>query len=358
MNNPTEHARKSVSIQLHQCKKNFRETVALYPLDLTIKAGEILVLLGPSGCGKTTLLRIIAGLEQVDAGGKIVFNGKEVTQLPIEKRHIGMVFQSYALFPNMTVADNITYGLRVRKQNKKHINSKLQEMLKLFDLKPYENRNISQLSGGQCQRVALARAIITEPDVLLLDEPLSALDALLRERLRTDIQKLLKQLNITAVYVTHDQQEAMAVADRIAVINQGKIEQIGTPEQLYLLPESHFVADFIGQINLLVGKTNEQHFIIESGNKLQLPDREINQKAQWAARPEDLRLAEKNTPNSFTATIVSRSFLGDRTRVEMVYGEQRKLIMDCFERHHYPLGETIHLSVSPQKLIQINSTKD
>lgn len=357
-------SKTAVAIRLENCQKTYNhETIALHPLDLTIHPGEILVLLGPSGCGKTTLLRLIAGLEQADAGGKLFFQDQDVTQLAINKRRIGMVFQSYALFPNMRVADNITYGLRVRGQKKSQIKQRLQDMLALFDLTPYANRHISQLSGGQCQRVALARAIITEPDVLLLDEPLSALDALLRERLRTDIQQLLKQLNITAVYVTHDQQEAMAIADRIAVMNDGKLVQIGTPEQLYLTPQTPFVADFVGQINRLYGDTENGHLAVEGGGRLALPKNASATMpetsaatAYWMARPEDIRATTATAEYAFPATVKNHQFLGDRTRIMLVYGQQRPLILDCFERRHYREGETLHVTVSPPQLIAVNAS--
>jgi putative spermidine/putrescine transport system ATP-binding protein len=224
---------------------------------MDITAGETLVLLGPSGCGKTTLLRLIAGLEMPDAGGQVFFHGKDVTRLPIERRNVGMVFQSYALFPNMDVTGNIGYGLRVRGTPKNEVQKRVAEMLEMMQLTEFRNRSIDALSGGQRQRVALARAIAPRPQVLLLDEPLSALDARLRDQLRQEIDTLLRALGITAIYVTHDQSEAMALGDRICVMEAGRIAQIGSGRDLYHHPANTFVADFIGDANKYVTQTGE-----------------------------------------------------------------------------------------------------
>ncbi len=237
-------------IKLSACSKTFANgTRALEPLDLVVEPGECLVLLGPSGCGKTTLLRIIAGLTEPDAGGSIHFDQNNVTAKPIETRKVGMVFQSYALFPNMNVAQNIAYGLRVRGDNRTAINQRVDELLKLVQLEGFATRRVDELSGGQKQRVALARAVAINPSVLLLDEPLTALDAKLREALRLELKRLLSTLAVTSVFVTHDQAEAMALGDRIAVFSKGRIEQIGSAEDIYARPASEFVAQFVGQVN-------------------------------------------------------------------------------------------------------------
>ena len=215
--------KENTSIDLISCGKTFKDgTRALEKINLNIKGGETVVLLGPSGCGKTTLLRIIAGLEEPDDGGQVIFNKEDVTELFIEKRNVGMVFQSYALFPNMNVKENIGYGLKVRKLDTKQIDDRVSEMLNMMSISDLSFRTIDQLSGGQRQRVALARAIAVRPRVLLLDEPLTALDAILRDRLRGEIDSLLRSLGITAIYVTHDQSEAMALGDRIVVMSDGK----------------------------------------------------------------------------------------------------------------------------------------
>jgi putative spermidine/putrescine transport system ATP-binding protein len=346
----------SVAITLKQVQKTFSDgTLALKPLDLHIEKGEILVLLGPSGCGKTTTLRLIAGLEFCDQGGQILFGERNVTNIAIEQRRVGMVFQSYALFPNMNVSENIAYGLRVRGESKELKQKKVQEMLELFDLESYAHRGIDQLSGGQRQRVALARAIITEPEVLLLDEPLSALDALLKKRLRTDINALLKRLGITAVYVTHDQEEAMAMGDRIAILDRGEIAQIGTAEEVYLSPNSEFVANFIGQMNHFDGLLNGQALSFSS-NFIPLPEALFSSckegdRLRCMARPEDMRLT--TFEDATLKGAVSQSvFLGDRTRVLLsVEGVKELVHVDCFERKRYSMGDRVGLVIPPSCLV-------
>ena len=219
------------------------------PLDLEIRPGETIVFLGPSGCGKTTTLRLIAGLESPNSGGRVLFDDADVTAVPIERRHVGMVFQSYALFPNMTVAGNIDYGLRVRRLSSAARAARVDEMLAMMKIGELRHRRVDQLSGGQKQRVALARALAPQPRVLLLDEPLTALDAKLRDVLRIEIDALLRRLRMTAVYVTHDQAEAMAVSDRIIVMNKATIAQEGAPRELYERPRDPFVAGFMGDAN-------------------------------------------------------------------------------------------------------------
>lgn len=350
-----------VEISLNNITKTFPDgTVALKPTNLKIEAGEILVLLGPSGCGKTTTLRMIAGLEFADEnGGSIVFGDHDVTGLPIEQRKVGMVFQSYALFPNMNVSENITYGLKVRGVGESERAQKLKEMLEMFDLEKYANRSIHQLSGGQRQRVALARAIITEPDVLLLDEPLSALDALLKQRLRGDIRSLLKKLGITAVYVTHDQEEAMAMGDRIAVLDHGEIAQIGSAKDIYLKPVNNFVADFIGQMNRLEGLVNDGKLLLDTEKYITLSKEAQSQvtsgkEISVMLRPEDISLQDVSGDDVLTATVNSTVFLGDRTRV-LLSGVQKSktLMVDCFERVEYHVGQVVAVTFAPERLIPL-----
>ena len=230
--------------------KKYGNFTALNGVSLDIKQGEFFTLLGPSGCGKTTLLRMIAGFNTVD-GGEICFDDKVINGLEAHKRDIGMVFQNYAIFPHLTVAENVAYGLKARKYPKEKIPAKVDEALDLVQIKNLRDRKPNELSGGQQQRVALARAFVVEPGVLLMDEPLSNLDAKLRVQMRTVIKKLQRRLGITTIYVTHDQEEALAISDRIAVINEGNVMQVGTPEAIYKKPENAFVAGFIGVSNFL-----------------------------------------------------------------------------------------------------------
>lgn len=345
-------------ITLNNVKKTFPNgSVALKETSLDIAPGEILVLLGPSGCGKTTTLRMIAGLEQCDSGGSISFGEQDVTPLPIEKRNVGMVFQSYALFPNMNVSQNIEYGLKIRGVSEEVRKRKLQEMLVMFDLEPYSQRDISQLSGGQKQRVALARAIIVEPAVLLLDEPLSALDALLRKRLRDDIQVLLKKLGITAVYVTHDQEEAMVIGDRIAVLDHGEIAQIGSPEAIYRQPDSPFVADFIGEANRFDGWKNGAALKLSNAQTLPLSQPNDNEEGEVMTvmvRPEDMYISDSGD-HSLSGHITHLAFLGDRTRLTVECDLENPVAVDCFDRQNFELGQVVNLSVNSQHIILLGS---
>ena len=319
--------RQTLAIRLHRVAKTFVDgTRALKPLDLEIAAGETLVLLGPSGCGKTTLLRIIAGLEMPDEPGRVYFGADDVTPLPIERRNVGMVFQSYALFPNMSVAENVGYGLRIRGELTP---AKVDELLALVQLEGLGARRVDQLSGGQRQRVALARALAVRPRALLLDEPLTALDAKLREQLRTDIDRLLRSLSITAVYVTHDQSEAMALGDRIAVMQAGEIVQIGTPREIYYRPRSAFVADFIGTMNRLRLNGTESLF-----------------------RPEDTRLVPA-ADAQFSGMIASAFFLGDHTRLMVDCGGPQLVTVETTERREFKAGERVHLAVDPQAILTL-----
>ena len=245
-----------MEIQLKNIVKRFGTLEAVSHVSLEIKDGELFTLLGPSGCGKTTILRLIGGFHKLDQG-EIYFEGKPVSSLPPYERNIGMVFQNYALWPHMTISDNITYGLKLKKMPKTEISDKVAHVLKLVNLTGLEKRYPGQLSGGQQQRVALARALVLNPDVLLLDEPLSNLDAKIRIQVRAEIRKLQKELGITTIYVTHDQEEALTLSDRIAVIDRGKLQQLGSPRDLYERPENPFVADFIGINNLIPGDVQE-----------------------------------------------------------------------------------------------------
>lgn len=324
-------------------------TKALLPTSLNVDTGEIVSLLGPSGCGKTTLLRIIAGLETPDLGGKIWFDSDDVTDLPVERRQVGMVFQSYALFPNMSVRANIGYGLKMQKLPKSDIEARVSEVLEMCQLNDYSQRAVTALSGGQRQRVALARAIAPRPRLLLLDEPLSALDAALRETLRDELAILLRKFNITAIFVTHDQNEAMAIADRVAVMSEGEIVQSGTPEELYRNPNSTFVAGFVGSAMHLAGKINGSKLRL-AGGELLLPSDGTGCEA--FVRAENIQI-NKNGPLSGFVDAVT--FLGTHYRVG-VSGVVSETITSIFSGTKVPkLGEKIRLSIDPQSILLLPS---
>lgn len=299
-------------LDIRQLTKRFGAFVALDHVDLAVEQAEFLVLLGPSGCGKTTLLRTIAGLEAQDEGA-IVHAGRDISRLSPAQRDYGIVFQSYALFPNLSVGANIAYGLKSRRAERRMIGQRVEQMLELVGLPGREAKYPAQLSGGQQQRVALARALATAPDLLLLDEPLSALDAIERVRLRAEIRSLQKRLGVTTIMVTHDQEEALAMADRIVVMNQGRIRQVGSPSEIYRHPGSEFVADFIGRANRIDALAlGENHVLYGS-----LPLRCANTLAsgsrlQLYIRPEDICLQEtlSHGENSFYAHVVGVEFLG------------------------------------------------
>ena len=341
-----------VPIALTQCAKTFHGTRVLEPLDLSIGAGETLVLLGPSGCGKTTTLRIIAGLEAPDAGGTVRFGDDDVTRAPIERRQVGMVFQNYALFPNLTVRGNVGYGLKIAKTEPALARKRVDELLAMMRLEAHGDKPISQLSGGQRQRVALARALAREPRVLLLDEPLTALDARLRDALRREMNALLRSLGITTVYVTHDQAEAMELGDRIVVMSAGRIEQIGTPRDIYYRPANRTVAQFVGTINRLGrqwrGAAPATH---GSGGATGAHDAG-SEPRELFFRPEDGRLvAPEGAP--LRGVVESVSFLGERTRVTVTGAAPEPLVIDVAGRSEWMPGAAVGIDIAPEGLIAL-----
>lgn len=307
------------------------DVVALDGVSLSINRGEFVCFLGPSGCGKTTLLRLIAGLDY-QTSGQIIQNGSDISWLPPSHRDFGIVFQSYALFPNLTVKDNIAYGLVNKKIKKETVDDRVAELLGLVDLPEQENKYPWQLSGGQQQRVALARALAISPSLLLLDEPLSALDAQVRVHLRNEIRALQKRLGVTTIMVTHDQEEAMTIADRVVVINNGVIEQIGTPKEIYRNPKSIFVANFIGTINLLPCHVVDSDTVTACGVKLRCPNAnyKAGDEAQIAIRPEDIFIhRDSEGENCFSVSIDKIEFMGAFSRVHMVHDSGTVFIADC-----------------------------
>jgi putative spermidine/putrescine transport system ATP-binding protein len=336
-------------LELTHIHKSFGETSVVQDFNLNVDQGEFVSFLGPSGCGKTTTLRMVAGFEQ-PSSGTIILAGRDVTGLPPSRRNIGMVFQSYALFPNMTVAENIGYGLRVASTPRAEVHARVEEMLALIQMTEFGKRYPSQLSGGQQQRVALARALAFHPQVLLLDEPLSALDAKIRLELRNEIRRIQQQLGITTIYVTHDQEEALSLSDRVVVMSQGRMEQVGTPSRIYNFPETEFVAQFVGQINLLPAEViKAEDGIVRVGKQLVRAgqfERLNGRPVRLAVRPEELNTGFVEGANNLTGRVDSITYLGAIVRVRVDIDGQ-PLTMDLFNERklRFPVvGETTQVS--------------
>ncbi len=355
-------------IQVRNLTKKFGDVVAVDHIDLDISRGELVTLLGPSGCGKTTTLRCIAGLE-IPEEGEISIAGKTVTSvekkifIPPSKRGIGMVFQNYAVWPHMKVFDNVAYGLKLLRLPRSEIEERVKEVLELVGLRGLENRYPTQLSGGQQQRVALARALVMHPRVLLLDEPLSNLDAKLRERMRFEIRSLVKKVGITAVYVTHDQAEAMVISDNIVVMNKGRIMQIGKPEEIYRKPANIFVADFIGVSNFIPGRVEAiveglKGFVTtDFGEKILCelsPRLKVGDRAFILIRPEDILMYRTNPPaeNSFKAKIKHRVYLGSITYYWVVV-DDIELRIQAPPETYYSEGEEVYVHLKLGKTIAL-----
>lgn len=339
------------SIRLTQCSKRYADgTVAVDPMDLEIAAGETVVILGPSGCGKTTTLRMIAGLELPDPGGKIYFGDDDVTAVPIERRNVGMVFQSYALFPNLDVLGNIGYGLRLRGVPLAERTARARELMNMMQLDKFASRRIDQLSGGQKQRVALARALAVAPRVLLLDEPLTALDAKLRDTLRFEINALLRRLGITTVYVTHDQAEAMSLADRIIVMDHGRIAQTGTPREIYARPATRFVGDFIGTMNRIFGRVQDGAFVCAAGA---IAGTSLPQGCEEALfRPEAVTLAEPGS-GGLAGQVSSVAYMGNCTRLWIDGFGDQPLIVESNDEREFSSGQPVAVHIRPGALMAL-----
>lgn len=300
----------NVIIELKDISISFDGEKILDNLNLSIRDGEFITFLGPSGCGKTTTLRIIGGFLQPD-NGDVVFFDKKINDVPPHKRQVNTIFQRYALFPNLNVHENIAFGLRLRKKSEKEIKEKVNEMLELVNLKGFNRRSISSLSGGQQQRVAIARALAVEPKVLLLDEPLGALDLKLRKDMQQELKAIQQRLGITFIYVTHDQEEALSMSDTIVVMDGGKIQQIGTPLDIYNEPKNAFVADFIGESNIVDGIMRQDYVIEVNGKKFECLDKgfDANEKVDVVVRPEDIDIVHIEK-SMLTGTVTSVTFKG------------------------------------------------
>ncbi|AMQ18001.1 ABC transporter ATP-binding protein [Thermococcus peptonophilus] len=333
-----------VDVRLENVVKEFDGVQAVKGINLHIKHGELFTLLGPSGCGKTTTLRMIAGLDY-PTSGKIYFGDQEVTYLPSYERGAVLVFQNYALWPHMTVFDNVAYGLKLKKLPKEEIRKKVEWALELVKLKGFENRYPTQLSGGQQQRVAIARALVVEPKVLLLDEPLSNLDAKLRLEMRSEIRRIQRELGITVIYVTHDQEEAMAISDRIAVMNVGTVEQVGTPRDIYERPQSEFVASFMGKTNVIPAKV-----VKREGNKVTVEFESFRldglhydgdgDNVVLVIRPERIKLHPVENAVSIEGTVDLVEYYGFFTEVVGLFGETRIIARTISDREVQGLRPT------------------
>ena len=331
-------------IELKNISKNFEDQQVLKGIDLNIYENEFLTLLGPSGCGKTTLLRIIGGFEE-PSNGQLIFDGKDISKVPPYKREVNTVFQKYALFPFLNVADNIAFGLNLKKMDKDVIEKKVSRMLELVGLKGFEKRDVTLLSGGQQQRVAIARALVNEPKVLLLDEPLGALDAKLRKDMQTELKKIQKEVGITFIFVTHDQEEALSMSDTIVVLNDGVIQQIGTPMDIYNEPQNRFVAEFIGESNIIEGNMIKDCLVNFDGIDWECVDKGFkdNEDIEVVLRPEDMDVVEPEA-GKVSGTIISKVFMGVHYEY-LVETKNRNYKVHTTE--NYEIGKKVGVTIDP-----------
>lgn len=352
-------------VQLKNVDKRFGDNLVVKNINMEVKQGEFLTLLGPSGCGKTTTLRMIAGFEEPSAGD-VLIDGTSVRGVPPHKRDVNTVFQSYALFPHMTVYDNIAFGLKMKKAGKSEIETRVMEALKLVQLEGFASRKPDQMSGGQQQRVAIARALVNNPKVLLLDEPLGALDLKLRKQMQVELKHLQEQLGITFIYVTHDQEEALTMSDRVAVMNDGVIEQLGAPDEIYERPTSRFVADFIGETNLFEGtvvELNDTYAYIDlAGHKIPVLHEDglnVSDAATIAIRPERLTLSHAKMQGEIAipGRIVEQIYVGSviKTVVSLSGGEQMTVSSDPDRAHAFSVDRDVYVSWQPEKAVVVKS---
>ncbi len=342
-------------IELKNICKQYDDLTVLDNLNLDIKKNEFLTLLGPSGCGKTTTLKIIAGFEYAD-NGKVMFEDKEINELPPYKRPLNTVFQKYALFPHMDIYDNIAFGLKIKKMPKVEIDKKVKEMLKLVSLEGYENRSIESLSGGQQQRIAIARALVNEPKVLLLDEPLGALDLKLRQEMQTELKRIQQKLGITFIFVTHDQEEALSMSDTIVVMNKGKIQQMGTPEDIYNEPKNSFVARFIGESNIYDGVMLDDYKVEFCNHVFDCVDKgfEKNEEIEVVIRPEDIKMV-KAEDGMLKGKVLSSVFKG--VHYELIVEENNREWM-IHNTKTAPIGTELGMNIYPEDIHIMKKVRD
>ena len=343
----TVPSRPAAEVRLEDLSRHYGPTMALDGLSITIEAGELVALLGPSGCGKTTALRLVAGLEDADAG-RVVIDGRDVTHLPTSRRDTGMVFQAYSLFPHMTARENVAFGLRMRKVGSAERRQRAGEMLELVGLSTQADRYAHQLSGGQQQRVALARALAIRPSILLLDEPLSALDARVRSQLRDEIRRVQREVGITTLFVTHDQEEALAIADRVGVMRAGRLEQLGPPIAIYAQPATPFVAEFVGLTNRLAGMVRDGSVDVRGIRLPLIASDTPDGPAVALVRPEAVSLAAA-APNSngpLSGTVIAVAFLGAVSRLTVDLGDATVLVqIPTSEAAAHPGGSRVQVAL-------------
>ena len=349
---------KKAEVKFENITKKFNETTAVDNVSCSFEAGTLTTLLGPSGCGKTTSLRIVAGLERATSG-KILVDNEDVTLLPATDRDVSMVFQSYALFPHMSVIENVSYGLKMINVNKEEYIQKSLETLKLVNLEGYENRMPSELSGGQQQRVAVARAIVLEPKVLLFDEPLSNLDAKLRRQVREDIREIQQKLGVTTIYVTHDQEEALAISDKVIVMNNAVIAQEGSPKDLYNFPKNKFVANFIGDANVVNAEITKKQSnvydlkIAEMNIKIE-SDKDFNNSISVALRPEKISINRNKNDNCISTTVNNASFVGNSYQYILNSAAGKLYVVSHDANNIFKVGEKVFLSINEQDVKILN----
>src|SRR5579872_3031473 len=354
-------ARSAVEVRLEGLSRHYGSVVALDKLDLTLEPGQLIALLGPSGCGKTTTLRLLAGLEDADAG-RVIVGGRDITHVSASKRDMGMVFQAYSLFPHMTVRQNVAFGLRLRRVGAAERDQRAIDMLDLVGLAQQAGRYPHQLSGGQQQRVALARALAIEPQVLLLDEPLSALDAKVRAQLRDQIRRIQLEVGITTLFVTHDQEEALAIADRVGVMREGHIEQLASPVDVYSRPATSFVAEFVGLTNRLPGTVSGSTVTVR-GRDLPLVDLSTAPGPVTAlVRPEAVTLASDGSGDSgpLTGNVIASTFLGATSRVTVDLGDLTIMAqLSTADAAELPAGSRVSLTIRPDPvLVSVDAPAD